>query len=436
MGDDGAEKDFNPAPAVEQLTNWKDEFNGRLQHIQEEILLYLTQKHISNEELALLIRNTISELKISVSELLNTMSQLIRKFIKRSKRLVQNSNQYWQQVVLDLNNQLEHVTRTRAIEADKRKELEKENRRLKQELRHIKMEHANPKEDYERMLIKLQQQEQERNSSSGDLTQGAPMRLGASPRVGRSPPARGRRSPAARTAITKPQRGTPKQSAQERVMVSRNMSNSPPQLNAPKSSAAKPKRKKPAKQTDVPPPAPSVESHTSQAASGENVGSSRPSQESSRSPARSTTSSTSGAKSQTQKKISASETTSAGSVETKDIRERREARRAKLEKNRVSRDAAGNVTQGAQQQPDNKSETDSKSSIQSRKEKIRSRLHDRHSTEKKGGSDSGSVSRDAASSDSSSTQQKDTGSSSGATESADERRARIRARLRKKRSET
>ena len=74
----------------------------------------------------MLIRNTISELKLSLSDLLNMMSDLIKRFVKKSKKGMDQSNSYWTNVVFDLNSQLEHIARVSTIEEDKRKVLEKE----------------------------------------------------------------------------------------------------------------------------------------------------------------------------------------------------------------------------------------------------------------------------------------------------------------------
>ncbi|KAL9654067.1 hypothetical protein ABK040_011611 [Willaertia magna] len=131
---------FTLNPAMDQLNDWKDQFNEKLSQVQEEMLLFLTQKHMSKEELSELIKTTFSGFKISVSDLLGTMTVLMKKFLKKSKKLVQTADEQWESIVVDLNNQLEYVKRQRAIELERQKELEKEVKHLRQKLKSMKIE--------------------------------------------------------------------------------------------------------------------------------------------------------------------------------------------------------------------------------------------------------------------------------------------------------
>jgi hypothetical protein len=136
---------------VEQLSEWKNQFNDRLNHVQEELLTFLLQRHLSDDELGYLIRNTFADFKLSISELLNTMATLLKKFIKKSKKLVQNSDQYWQTIVIDLNNQLEHMTRMRDVEQEKNRESERELKRLRTKIQNMKLESVHRKDEYDRL---------------------------------------------------------------------------------------------------------------------------------------------------------------------------------------------------------------------------------------------------------------------------------------------
>ena len=155
-------------PAIEQLTDWKNQFNDKVTQVQDEMILFLTQRHISNEELGIMIRNTFSDFKISISDLLNTMTVLMKRFLKKSKKIVQNADNQWEVIVLDLNNQLEHVTRARAVEEEKRKELEKEVKMLRQKLTTMKMESMKPKDDYQQLVASIQKTNSPRPKTSLD----------------------------------------------------------------------------------------------------------------------------------------------------------------------------------------------------------------------------------------------------------------------------
>ncbi|EFC41806.1 predicted protein [Naegleria gruberi] len=206
-------QDFAINPAVEQLTDWKNQFNDRLSQVQEELLMFLTQKHVSQEELAILIKNTFSDFKISISELLNTLTLLMKKFLKKSKKLVQTADSQWEVIVLDLNNQLEHVSRARAVEEEKRKELEKEVKMLRQKMKSMKIEMVKPKEDQYQQLVNSIQSNP---SSPVAKARGVATPKGSPTRTPNKSP----RTPAGgKKPLTSPKTKTPAKPAEEPVVT-------------------------------------------------------------------------------------------------------------------------------------------------------------------------------------------------------------------------
>ncbi|KAG2382333.1 hypothetical protein C9374_005535 [Naegleria lovaniensis] len=186
MGSSSPNQDFSINPAVEQLSDWKNRFNDRLQEVQEEMILFLTNGQPSNEEMTSMIKNTFSDLKISISELLSTLTLILKKFLKKSKKLVQTADGQWEVIVLDLNNQLEHVSRARAVEEEKRRELEKEVKLLRQKVKSMKIEMTKPKDDqqYQQLVENIKANHGSPNVNKTKPTVTTPKQ---SPRTPRSP---------------------------------------------------------------------------------------------------------------------------------------------------------------------------------------------------------------------------------------------------------
>lgn len=150
------DKDFELSmdPAIEQLVAWKDQFQEKVLHNQEELIDSLLNKKVPNEELAQMITDSFSDFKLNISELLKTVTALINKFVNQSKSLLENSDMYWKAIILDLNSQLEYMARGRAVEEEKRKELEKEIKKLKAQIKLWKSTYKNTKNVDHNMSIK------------------------------------------------------------------------------------------------------------------------------------------------------------------------------------------------------------------------------------------------------------------------------------------
>lgn len=157
-------------PEVLKLNEWKEQFHNSLQYIQEEIIIHLLQKDASVDEIGVLIRKTISELKMSVSELLNMMASLIRKYVQKSRLDLENSNSYWHGVVIDLNNQIEHLTRIAAIEEERRKNSESEIKRLKKYISMLRSERSTMKKEMKDAQIPIIQTGESNNDAKNSLS--------------------------------------------------------------------------------------------------------------------------------------------------------------------------------------------------------------------------------------------------------------------------
>eukprot|EP00761_Pharyngomonas_kirbyi_P012530 gb/GECH01012557.1/.p1 GENE.gb/GECH01012557.1/~~gb/GECH01012557.1/.p1 ORF type:complete len:430 (+),score=90.66 gb/GECH01012557.1/:1-1290(+) len=112
------------------LEEWKQRFMGVI-HKAEVDLLYAC---MGNQDPINVIKDSMQGLKGGVIDLLEMLSSLVEKLIQRYKKSATKTNKYWEAAMDDMKDRLANEKRSTVLEADRRKRLQTEVKKLRNQL--------------------------------------------------------------------------------------------------------------------------------------------------------------------------------------------------------------------------------------------------------------------------------------------------------------
>lgn len=112
------------------LEEWKQKFMGVI-HKAEVDLLYAC---IGNDGQVDVIKDSMQGLKVGVGELLETLSLLVERLVKRYKKSAHKTNKYWEAALDDMKDRLEQEKRSKIVEVERRRRLQTEIKKLRNEI--------------------------------------------------------------------------------------------------------------------------------------------------------------------------------------------------------------------------------------------------------------------------------------------------------------